>query len=134
LILPKEDILSKMSKMTYTCAMRSDGKPLVWLHGEVKTPHFSVSARIEAGVLLRLLQVGTDVSLPHSRPLPVIGSSCNELRIPDISHNWRLIYFIGQHHIVIHEVFDKKTQTLPKHVILACQKRLAHYLDTWRQI
>jgi hypothetical protein len=31
-------------------------KPLVWLHGEVKTPPLSTAARIEAGVLLRRLQ------------------------------------------------------------------------------
>jgi hypothetical protein len=30
-------------------------KPLVWLHGEVKTPPFSKEARVEAGVLLRRL-------------------------------------------------------------------------------
>jgi hypothetical protein len=31
-------------------------KPLVWLHGEVRTPPFSKEARVEAGVLLRRLQ------------------------------------------------------------------------------
>jgi hypothetical protein len=29
-------------------------KPLVWLHGEVKTPPFTPAARLEAGTLLRL--------------------------------------------------------------------------------
>jgi hypothetical protein len=33
-------------------------KPLVWLHGEVKTPPFTLAARIEAGFLLRQLQEG----------------------------------------------------------------------------
>lgn len=33
-------------------------KPLLWLHGEVKTPPFSAEARIEAGMLLRRLQRG----------------------------------------------------------------------------
>jgi len=33
-------------------------KPLVWLHGEVKTPPFSKKARLEAGFLLRRLQRG----------------------------------------------------------------------------
>ncbi len=31
---------------------RTEGKPLVWLHGEVKTPPFSAAGRIEAGRLL----------------------------------------------------------------------------------
>lgn len=30
-------------------------KPLVWMHGEVKTPPLSSAARIEAGGLLRIL-------------------------------------------------------------------------------
>jgi hypothetical protein len=47
-------------------------KPLVWLHGEIKTPPFTVSARIEAGVLLRRLQRSERLGLPHSRPMPVI--------------------------------------------------------------
>jgi hypothetical protein len=46
--------------------MSPDDKPLVWLHGEVKTPPFSADARIEAGVLLRRLQRGEKLSLPHS--------------------------------------------------------------------
>jgi hypothetical protein len=56
-------------------------RPLVWLRGEVKTPPFSHAARIEAGYLLRLLQEGESLGLPHSRPLPIIGTRCHELRI-----------------------------------------------------
>ncbi len=59
------------------------GKPLVWLRGEVKTPPFSHAARLEAGYLLRLLQEGELFGLPHSRPMPVIGPRCHELRITD---------------------------------------------------
>ena len=33
-------------------------KPLVWLHGEIKTPPFTAEGRQEAGMLLRLLQQG----------------------------------------------------------------------------
>ncbi|MGH2372677.1 MAG: type II toxin-antitoxin system RelE/ParE family toxin, partial [bacterium] len=46
--------------------MNGEDKPLVWLHGEIKTPPFSATARIEAGVLLRRLQRGDRLSLPHS--------------------------------------------------------------------
>lgn len=38
--------------------MDETDKPLLWLHGEVKTPPFSLEARIEAGILLRRLQQG----------------------------------------------------------------------------
>jgi hypothetical protein len=48
-------------------------KPLVWLQGETRTPPFSEAARIEAGYLLRLLQKGQVLAMPHSRPMPVVG-------------------------------------------------------------
>ncbi len=63
--------------------MNERDRPLVWLHGEVKTPPFSPTARIEAGVLLRRLQRGEFLPMPHSRPMPVIGPRCHELRIND---------------------------------------------------
>src|SRR5213593_4748358 len=37
-------------------------KPLVWLHGQIKTPPFSREARIEAGYLLGRLQQGENLS------------------------------------------------------------------------
>jgi len=59
-------------------------KPLVWLRGEVKTPPFSDRARAEAGYLLRLLQDGERLRLPESRPMPMIGPNCHELRVVDV--------------------------------------------------
>ena len=38
--------------------MSPDDKPLVWLHGEIKTPPLSTAARLKAGFLLRALQRG----------------------------------------------------------------------------
>jgi hypothetical protein len=58
-------------------------KPLVWLYGEIKTPPFSKEARVEAGTLLRRLQEGELLGLPHSRPMRSIGQRCHELRIRD---------------------------------------------------
>lgn len=67
-------------------------KPLVWLHGEVKTPPFSAAARVEAGVLLRQVQGGHMLTLPQSRPMPAIGPHCHELRVRDADTTWRLVY------------------------------------------
>lgn len=89
-------------------------RPLVWLHGEVKTPPFSREARIEAGFLLRRLQNGEVLSLPASRPLPAISSNCHELRITDRDAIWRIVYYLAPDAVVILEVFSKKTRTLPK--------------------
>ena len=97
------------------------------MHGELKTPPFSAVARIEAGYLLRLLQKGEKLSLPHSRPMPSIGVRCHELRIVDETKNWRVIYRIDLDAIVILEVFQKKTQETPKHVIDKCKRRIKEY-------
>lgn len=107
--------------------MDKTDKPLIWLKGEVKTPPFSQDARIEAGVLLRRLQQGEKLELPHSRPMPSIGSHCHELRIPDTDKSWRIIYRIDEDVIVILEVFNKTTRSTPKNVIDTCQKRLSKY-------
>ena len=104
--------------------MTSNDKPLVWLHGEVKTPPFSTKARLEAGYLLRLLQQGETLSLPHSRPMTSIGSRCHELRINDKSATWRIVYRIDPDAIVIAHVFSKKTQKTPQEVIELCIARL----------
>ena len=103
-------------------------KPLVWLKGEVKTPPFSNQARLEAGLLLRRLQQGQGLSLPHSRPMPAIGRQCYELRIGDRDQTWRIVYLVATDAIVILDVFSKKTQATPVRIMEVCQKRLAAYL------
>lgn len=102
-------------------------KPLIWLHGEVKTPPFSQDARVEAGFLLRRLQSGEVIGMPHSRPMPSIGANCHELRINDVSASWRIIYRFDLDAILILEVFQKTTQKTPERVIAACKKRIKNY-------
>jgi len=110
--------------------MAPNEKPLVWLHGEVKSPPFSKEARMEAGYLLRLLQNGETLHLPWSRPMQIIGSRCHELRIVDSLATWRLIYRSDKDALVIVEVFRKQTQSTPRAVIAVCKKRLRVY-DTY---
>ena len=102
-------------------------KPLVWMHGEVKTPPFSKLARLQAGFLLRLLQRGEKIAMPHSRPMPSIGRRCHELRVADEKVSWRIVYRIDEDAIVILEVFSKKTGKTPKSIIDICRTRLREY-------
>ena len=102
-------------------------KPLVWLHGKVKTPPLSEVARTETGVLLRRIQRGDSIGLPASRPMPRIGKRCHELRVNDEKATWRLIYRIDSDAIVIAEVFCKKTEETPDAVIEACKRRYRDY-------
>jgi len=53
--------------------MGEGDKPLVWLHGEIKTPPMATRSRLQAGYLLRQLQSGEILSMPESRPMPAIG-------------------------------------------------------------
>ena len=108
-------------------------KPLVWLHGEIKTPPFSETGRVEAGFLLRRLQQGEVIGLPHSRPMPTVGVQCHELRINDGDHAWRIIYHVEPDAVVILEVFSKKTAATPQQTLETCRRRLAAFLETARK-
>jgi phage-related protein len=102
-------------------------KPLVWLHGAVRTPPFSGEARIETGVLLRRLQRGEVLGMPNSRQMPTIGPRCHELGIADGAVTWRLIYRIDADAIVVAAVFKKKTAQTPKSVTDVCTHRYRDY-------
>lgn len=104
-------------------------RPLVILHGEIRTPPLSDEARRWAGFLLRKLQHGELVTLPDSRPMPVIGPRCHELRFRDTEKklNWRIVYRLDPDALLIADVFPKKTRTTPLEVIRRCQVRLARY-------
>jgi phage-related protein len=108
-------------------------RPLAWLHGEIKTPPFNREARIEADSLLRRLQRGEVLAMPHSRPMPAIGPQCHELRIQDQKQTWRIVYHLASDAVVILEVFSKKTNRTPKTVIDACRRRLRMYQEAARE-
>jgi phage-related protein len=117
-----------MSNLAYMMPLMGEGdKPLVWLHGEIKTPPMSVPVRLEAGHLLRRLQRGEFLSMPESRPMPSIGPRCHELRVGDADVTWRIFYRIDPDAIVISEVLKKKTPKTPRAVLEACRRRLAEY-------
>jgi phage-related protein len=107
--------------------MARTDKPLVWLHGEIKTPPFSAEARVEAGVLLRHLQRGDALIMPHSRPMPRVGARCHELRVRDAQKNWRILYRTDPDAIVIAAVWHKTTRTTPEAVLDEAKRRLRRY-------
>ncbi len=105
----------------------SKDKPLVWLHGEIKTPPFSADARLEAGYLLRRLQRGEKLTLPHSRPMSSIGRRCHELRVNDHNLTWRIIYRVDADAILILDVFAKKTAKTSRTAVDICKQRIRDY-------
>jgi phage-related protein len=93
----------------------------------------SREARRELGFLLRQLQEGEVLSLPHSRPMTSVGKGCHELRVNDESKTWRLFYFIDHEAIVILDIGEKKTPKTARNTIERCQKRLKSYEQIKKQ-
>ena len=113
-----------MAKAKERAKDKPSRRPLVWLHGEVKTPPFTAEGRQEAGILLRLLQEGSRLSMPQAEPLPEVGPRCGALRVRDAEHNWRIMFRIDPDAILVLEVYSKKTRKIPDEVIERCQRRL----------
>ncbi len=107
--------------------MSQSEKALWWFCESVKTPPFSRDARIEAGFLLRRLQLRETLALPQSRPMPQIGPGCHELRINDHGRAWRIFYYIASDAVVILDLFEKKTRQTPQYEIDLCKQRLRNY-------
>lgn len=63
--------------------MSPDDRILVWLRGDVGT-----EARLEASFLLRRLQRGEKLTLPHSRPQASAEGACIEFWIVDQDVTW----------------------------------------------
>ncbi len=109
-------------------------KPLVWLHGEIKTPPFISEGRQEAGMLLRLLQQGESLGMPHAEAVSEVGPRCGALRVRDAEQNWRIMYRIDVDAILILDVYSKKTRRIPGEVIGRCRERLKRYDEAARSI
>ncbi len=107
--------------------MRERRRPLVWLHGAIKTPPFSAPARLEAGVVLRRLQRGDAIGMPHVRPMPTLGPRCAELRIIDATVTWRILYRLDLDAVIIAAVFAKKTQATPIAMLSTAKGRFRQY-------
>ena len=67
--------------------------------------------------------------MPDSRPMPVIGPRCHELRIAAQGTGvaWRIIYRVDSDAIIIADAFAKKTRTTPKAAIARAARRFQRY-------
>jgi phage-related protein len=83
--------------------------------------------------LLRHVQQGVSLGLPHSRPMPNIGPGCHEVRVTDEDRIWRVVYRIDSDAILIAGVFSKTTRATTKQDIKSCKKRLKVYDEAARK-
>jgi phage-related protein len=102
-------------------------KPIVWLADKIKTPPFSSSGRREVGWLLRRLQRGERLEMPHSRAMPSIGRGCHELRVRDENGDWRVVYRVESTAVVVIGMFRKQTRRTPRNVMETCRARFEEY-------
>jgi len=121
-----------MAKSTAGEPEQPTRKPLVWLQGEIKTPPFTAEGRLEAGMLLRLLQQGEQLGMPQAELLPNVGPRCGALRVRDAHHNWRIMYRADSDAVLVLDVYSKKTRKIPDEVISRCKERLKRYDDAVR--
>jgi phage-related protein len=113
--------------------MGENEKPVIWVHGEVKSPPFSEAALEEVGTLLQRVRQGRFLPLPVSRPMPSIGPGCHELRVTDENRAWRIIYAVQPQAIFVIDVFQKKTRKTPRRVIDNCRRWLRRIQQSeWR--
>lgn len=77
------------------------------------------------GKLLMELQLGRSLSMPHSRPMPIVALGVEELRVKDESGQYRAfaIRKMRQGILVLH-VFAKKSRETPSAAIALAQRRL----------
>jgi phage-related protein len=109
-------------------------KPLLVLHGVIKTPPMSATLRVAAGFALRRLQKGEMLSMPESRPMPGIASNCHELRLSDAANgiDWRIVYLVDEAAILVLDIFKKDARTTPESVKSACRDRIRRYFSARR--
>lgn len=116
-----------MAKVSGGITEKPTRKPLVWLHGDIKSPPFTPEGRQEAGMLLRLLQEGERLGMPQAEPLPDVGPRCGALRVRDAERNWRIMFRIDSDAVLVLDVYPKKTRRIPDEVMERCQQRLRRY-------
>ncbi|CAN5560344.1 hypothetical protein BH10ACI2_BH10ACI2_13130 [soil metagenome] len=105
---------------------------LVKLHEKAREAirGFSKPVRLDIGELLIKLQLGINLGMPVSRPMPTIASGTHELRLKDTAGVYRVFYYLkSEHGILVFHAFTKKTQKTPQNEIETAKRRLESMLE-----
>ena len=85
----------------------------------------SRTVRKKLGDLLWELQQGHALTMPHSRPMPVVALGVEELRVKDESGQYRaFVVRKTPRGIVVLHVFGKKSRGTPRGAIELARRRL----------
>ena len=89
----------------------------------------SADTRRELGETLTKLQLGLNLGLPLSRPMPLVMLGVHEIRLRDESGIYRVFYYTkSAGRILVFHAFTKKTQHTPEAEIKVGRKRLKDML------
>ena len=91
---------------------------------------FPKEARIRLGRGLFRLQMGEQLGMPASRPMPTVATGVWELRLKGTDGNYRAFYYTASSHgVLVFHAFVKRTQRTPPLEIESARKRLKELLD-----
>ena len=91
---------------------------------------FPKEVRMRLGRGLFRLQVGEQLGMPNSRPMPGVAAGVSELRVKGADGSFRAFYYTASSRgVLVFHAFVKKTQRTPPLEIELARKRLKELLD-----
>jgi phage-related protein len=91
---------------------------------------FPKEARNRLGRGLFRLQMGEQISMPNSRPMPAVAGGVSELRVKAADGTYRAFYYTASSRgVLVFHAFVKKTQRTPPLELELARKRLKELLD-----
>ena len=91
---------------------------------------FPKKARTRLGKGLFRLQMGEQIGMPNSRPMPAVAAGASELRVKAEDGNFRAFYYTASSQgVLVFHAFVKKTQRTPPLELEMARKRLKELLD-----
>ena len=91
---------------------------------------FPKEVRDRLGRNLFRLQMGEQLGMPRSRPMPMMAAGVSELRVQGEDGAYRVFYYAATSRgILILHAFVKKTQRTPAREIQLARKHLKELLD-----
>ena len=91
---------------------------------------FPKEVRMRLGRGLFRLQVGEQLGMRNSRPMPGVAAGVSELRVKGADGSFRAFYYTASSRgVLVFHAFVKKTQRTPPLEIELARKRLKELLD-----
>ena len=91
---------------------------------------FPKEVRTRLGRGLFRLQLGEQIAMPNSRPMPRVAAGVSEIRIKAEDGSFRAFYYTASSRgVLVFHAFVKKTQRTPPLEIDLARKRLKELLD-----